>query len=163
MNRYKADFKKSVIPKQAHSMAVAPEEARLDYLYAFSFNPAIQPVLHELKGLEDWLNHFAKLFYECYNCEIQVVPELSKGGRFHFHGYIMYKNIIKAYAIDLRKLSEGGTYEIDTIADSQAWRIYVYKQFGLMKPFIDKETECPYQIDTEKLRIERSKLKLDFQ
>lgn len=128
--------------------APKPEEIEEGEIYSFSYNPKAQPQLAPINHLDafhgDNLKDFVKeefvdLFKRLRNCEIDSRLEVSKNGRFHVHGTIKIKNIIKFYSTDLRRLQARGSYEIDTIEDMSEWNDYVIKQSLLMDIFCDME------------------------
>jgi len=135
--------------------APAPEDIQLGVWYSFSYNPSSQPPLSAINrispfdpSLSEWFaQEITSLFKRLKNIEIVANLEISRKGRFHLHGRILFLNIINAYAVDLRRLQQHGTYEIDTIKDPVEWNLYCRKQSSLMEPFC--EIECiPQSIET---------------
>lgn len=130
----------------------APEDMRTNVLYSFSFSPKDQP--SKTNGLGFRENHYKnyhaameKLFTSCKNAEIEVVHELSRNSRFHFHGWILLKDIMRFFTRDRHALVLEGTFEIDTIDNLEEWEKYVYKQKHLMEPFCN-EHRIAYVIRT---------------
>lgn len=135
MNRKNQQFK----PKQKHS-CIKPEDVQLGTQYAFSFNPVTQPSFESfykirLCSLNGWSNFNHDLFTGMKYCKITCALEISAGSRFHYHGIIEIKDIMKFYLTDLRKLKENGSYEIDTIQDHAKWLEYIYKQKRFVENF----------------------------
>lgn len=129
----------------------SPEEVEVDSVYAFTYNPKTQPMTpsHKL-NLIVWHNYIDKIFQSCKNCHIVLRPELSQGSRWHYHGHIIIKDIMKFFIYDLPVLRIEGTFEIDTIKDKIVWQTYISKQEKLMLP-ICKEHKIPYIYDNTKV------------
>jgi len=126
--------------------APSPEDISTDEVYSFSYNPKDQPLLAPINhrdvfgtNLQCWMEEQKQFFTRLKHCEVDIVLEISKNGRFHFHGYINIKDIARFYASDIRRLQVKGSYEIDIINDPEKWREYVSKQFKVMFGFCEQE------------------------
>lgn len=129
----------------------APEEMTEGIPYAFTWNPKRQPLNPQFKlDLITWHNGMTNILSSCKYCHIVLRPELSQGSRWHYHGHITIKNIMKFFIYDLPLLREEGTHEIDTITDKIIWEKYITKQEELMKQ-ITKECLIPYIHDNEQI------------
>jgi len=127
-----------------------PEVMYTDTLYAFSFNPEDQPTgagagVYKLNAIKDFHIEIADKFHKLHNCEVEIVPELSRNGRWHYHGTILIKHVIKFFVYDMPKLKLMGTYEIDSIESQTKWDEYVFKQKHYMQPYM-REEGAPYMI-----------------
>jgi len=101
--------------------------------------------------LRDWAEEQALLFARCKHATIEVYMELSRNGRFHFHGRIKFESIICImyfYSVDLRRLHASGTGEIDTETDPMKWNLYCRKQFDYMSEFASLENIGFHHIKT---------------
>lgn len=119
---------------------LSPEDVKEDVLYSFSYNPEEQPLFEKfykmkLNNLSDWSNHMKDILTTLHFCNISVFQELSRKGRFHFHGYIKINKILEFYIHDLAKLRHYGTYEIDKINNEDVWETYIHKQERIMKKY----------------------------
>lgn len=123
---------------------LAPEDMHLHTLYTFTFNPKDQPEKDStvngfrLNAFKNWMESRLTEFRQLRHCEIDLVPESSSKGRYHFHGYIMLTDIMMFFYKDMPKLQLYGVYEIDTISDQAIWDKYIYKQKHLMEQFCHK-------------------------
>lgn len=150
MNKYKKAFQQSAY--NTDWKCPAPEEIQCGMLYTFNYNPSTQPAMNELTGFYDWIEHISKLITGLNNCDIQMVPELSRRGRFHYHGFIIIHNPLKFFIYDVPKLLSDGVGEIDTIGDLCEWSQYVYKQHNLMVQ-LTREHGLPYQLDSQRFKM----------
>lgn len=122
----------------------APEEIDTECLYSFSLSPEVQPEGNTvgrftLNSFKTYSHDIEKRMSELHNCEYELVHEISRQGRWHFHGYISIKNVMLFYLYDLPKIKHIGTFEIDTIGDVTKWHDYVYKQSVIMRRFALQE------------------------
>lgn len=108
-------------------------------------------------GANDFLLYYDMLFATFNNICVRMVPEISSIGRWHFHGIIKFKDIMKAYMIDMAKMRDYGSYEIDKIQmlDEEGnfifpnkWFMYMYKQKEYMVDYLQMENAKMYEIDT---------------
>lgn len=126
-------------PKYAHR-TVKPENMILNTNYAFSLNPQQQPEIVnfykvKLNTYKDWSNQIYDKFRTMRYCKISTYLEISKLGRFHFHGTIKIHDKIKFVLYDLKRLMDIGTLEIDTIEDEMKWHLYCTKLKYEMEQF----------------------------
>lgn len=118
----------------------SPETMETSVYYSISINPAVQPVGHKLAEFFCDVDAQMKKIFK--NASVEVVPELSAGSRWHFHGLIQISDIVEFFLEDLPALRAQASYEIDTIADQSKWLDYVYKSRHLIEPYLTR-----YQID----------------
>lgn len=126
-------------------MEIPVENLRKDHRYSFTFNPAKQPCDYKhdhIKSFRKYLNHNLDLLDYC---TIDVYCEMSKTGRFHYHGYITIHHIVSFILHDLPLLDKWCVYSIDTFYD-WVWIAYCYKQKHLMKYYCDR-SDIPYNIN----------------
>lgn len=126
--------------------APSPELITPNTSYSFSFSPKEQPMLESINrvdpfgtNLKEYITERYGLFNRLKNCTLKLNLELSRNGRFHFHGTIKITNILLFYSVDIRRLQAHGTYEIDIISDPMFWDLYCAKQADLMKDFAESE------------------------
>lgn len=81
--------------------------------------------------------------------------EISKGGRLHFHGYIVFKDILSFFLHNVERLQNNFTYEIDEINDLGKWHYYTIKQSHMwpkkqLKIVIDEKVHDKLHMVSEK-------------
>jgi len=119
-----------------------------DIDYSFSYNPSFQPKEGGRPLLwATYYNHAKSLFYSLNYCDIKVNSEFGAYGRWHFHGCIVLKDVLKFYVYDLPRLKNNGALEIDTISDTDKWEEYCDKEQHLVEAFL-KELNASGVIDT---------------
>ena len=127
-----------------------PEDISEGQICSFTFNPVVQPQLPNYSlNLVSWHNGMDNIFKGCKYAQIKAYVELSSGGRFHYHGTIEIRNVLKFFIFDLPLLKAQGSYEIDHINDLVKWLTYCTKQEGKMKS-LTKEYGIPYHYDGSK-------------
>lgn len=106
--------------------------------YAFTFNPAAQPLSKMRASLDVWYRQMYEIFIK-YNDTIIVnlYIEASPTGRLHFHGSIEVLHLIK-YTEFLREINSICSYEIDTIEDESVWDKYITKQSSIWEHHFKK-------------------------
>lgn len=115
--------------------------------YSFSYNPEFQPKEGRPLLWAPYYNNMSTLFYSLNYCDIKVNSEFGAYGRWHFHGCILIKDVLKFYVYDLPKLRKYGALEIDEINDPEKWEEYCDKEQHLVGPFL-KELNAVGTIDT---------------
>lgn len=118
-----------------HSL-IAPEEVNPSATYTFTISPReqytngstntilkqhLQNILSIINKLGTHKDYYFKLY-----------PELSKTGRLHYHGIIRISNPFNFF-LNLQKVIDDCTMEIDTIEDPDVWTQYTQKQAHLWK------------------------------
>lgn len=131
----------------------------IDTNYSFSYNPELQPKEGRPLLWAPYYNHMSSIFYSLNYCTIKVNSEFGAYGRWHFHGCIMLKDVLKFYVYDLPKLKKHGALEIDTIQDPETWEEYCDKEQHLVGAFL-QELNAVGSIDTSmpnpnKVRIQK--------
>lgn len=138
--------------RKAAYVVPPPEDIDTSIVYAFSYNPQDQPTFDKfynlkLNTLKDWSEQQEKTFKSLKYSDVNVITEISKQGRFHYHGYIMIHSIVKFYVSELKKLALHGTYCIKEITDKGEWEKYLIKQEKFMKRYCE-EHQMKYNINT---------------
>lgn len=127
-----------------------PEEMKVNLGYAFTYNPEVQPLSPKFTlDLITWHNGMDNIFKDLKHCTVKLILEISSGTRWHYHGWITIKDIMKFFIYDLPVLRENGSYEIDHLNDTEVWRKYCLKQEDLMKD-ICIEYGIPYTYENTK-------------
>lgn len=128
---------------------VKPEECVKGVWYSFSYNPQAQPMLEAINkvdpfgcNLQDWYKEEISSFCRLKYCDIECRLEISSRGRFHVHGRIRVKDVIRFFSVDLRRMQARGSYEIDRINDPIKWDLYCRKQSEVMSDFCESEGIC---------------------
>lgn len=82
------------------------------------------------------MEHFQKVFKRKLEpfCTYKLYPEISKKGRWHYHGYLKIHDVFGFHAVSLPILDDNSKYEIDVINDESIWAIYTQKDDKVMKP-----------------------------
>lgn len=108
-----------------------PESVEPDVLYTFTINYAIEDNrANRNKSFFETFHDQSRAIYDIKHCNYKIYPELSRVGKLHWHGNIMFKNyaqIALFYAIELPRLMKIAQIEIDTIADTDKWTEYIMK------------------------------------
>lgn len=90
-------------------------------------------------------------------CDYQMIPEISIGGRFHYHGRLKMNDSFLFHLIYSNKISEHANLDIDTIDDDEVWTAYLEKDKELMEKELHK-MHLPYQINNNTaIKKERKK------
>lgn len=118
--------KKTLIPPARGSTFVSPELVVVGQAYSLTINPENQrfgepdrfilitdAVYKHIKGIP--------------NITVCLYPEISQGGRVHFHGTLIIHDIIDFYLFGNTNLNQLGHIEMDTIADMEKWMTYCKK------------------------------------
>lgn len=128
----------------------SPEDMNDNDIYSFTFNPEVQPLTPKFTlDLITWHNGIDNILKQLQFSNVVLRPELSQGSRWHYHGQIKIKNIMKFFIFDLPVLRENGSFEIDTIEDNNKWLDYCKKQETKMKDLC-KEYGIPYVYENDK-------------
>lgn len=123
-----------------------------DYRYALTINCKTQHDTLKYKNSRAYeeikycINRIVKRMKDTAN--IMLIPEISRGGRWHWHGILIIKEVYKFHAMVLPFLPTVCQYEIDTIDDPDVWRDYIYKDEDIMRPAIELQG-LTYEITNE--------------
>ncbi len=101
--------------------------------YSITLNPAEQYLdlgKHRLNKLIDY-NFNAFLLIK--NASMYLVPEFSKNGRWHYHGWLRLTDSFKFHLHDVPIMLNMYHMDIDTIADNLVWYNYVFKNKDVMQ------------------------------
>ena len=108
---------------------LTPEEVSSNTKYTFTINPAAQ-YEDQKNRLRTAVNAHMQTFKSLGDdkvCTWELYPELSRGGRIHYHGWIQIHNRLKFY-LNLMRFLNKNQVEIDTIEDMNVWETYCTKQ-----------------------------------
>lgn len=143
-----------------------PKILNVSIKYALSLNPSSKPVQYVEKNdtfkynFRHYFNSILNKINKCSNCNIEITPELSCTGKYHYHGYIIINNLANFMLYDICILRQYFAFEIDTIGDMKAWEIYVNKGAHYMVqhcasekiPYVMKSGDKPVKLrDEDKL------------
>ncbi len=85
-------------------------------------------------------------------CSMELYPEISPIGRYHWHGRLWVHNILSFYLYVIPKLKDKFTFEIDTISEDDVWKIYCTKQSHLW--------ECKTKLPIKIVKIKEKELNI---
>lgn len=114
-------------------------------IYAFTYNPIDQPRLEDPLGISDWYSSMKYLFQKLKYARVYLYTEVSKTGRWHFHGFIIIKNRLKFQVFDIQNLMPYGTScikVIPTTDDYANWLAYCHKQQNEMNDLLTEQLYC---------------------
>jgi len=137
----------------------AMEHAKVNQLYAFSYNPECQPTSWASDRVPKWFTEHIKLFGSLKGSTVELSIELSKLGRLHFHGTILLTSLWKFYYYDVPKLMKDGAFEIDTIKQHDEWMAYVDKNKDEMSEMMEA-FGLPRTLATKKVKIQSTTTEL---
>lgn len=121
---------------------IAPEDILLNTMYTFtiSWSDHYQYWGENLRIDKNYLAS-AKLLHDI-KPEFFLNMEVSKNGRLHWHGYILFKDydsVRDFYVNSLYKIEMKAIMEIDTITDIQKWEDYIVKQTKFMNKTLSNQ------------------------
>lgn len=113
---------------------IAPEKVEPTEDYTFSINPDKQfdNAKGRLKLVQNEVCKILSLLGDSKTYSFELYPELSRGGRLHWHGTIRITNVL-AFFTNIIRIRDFCTYELDTIEDPDKWDEYSKKGKGYMK------------------------------
>lgn len=112
-----------------HSL-VSPEEVNPTLMYTFTISPREQYTHSKDLTLKKHLKNILKIINKLgthKDYQFKLYPELSSTGRLHYHGTIKITNPFNFY-LNLQKVIDDCTMEIDSIQDMETWAKYITKQ-----------------------------------
>jgi len=121
------------------------ETLKVGTTYTFTFNPSNEGQYFNSEERVSLVKHQMELLVVRLSAEIKVQLEVSRMGRLHWHGTIKFpyeKNIADFFILQINKLQDKGTYEIDTIKDQTEWSTYCSKQTLIQPPVIVKTPDA---------------------
>lgn len=130
-----------------------PKLLNVQVKYALSLNPSSRPVQYVEKNdtfkynFRHYYNTILSKINKCVNCQIDIVPEISATGKYHYHGYITITNLANFMLYDICILRQYFAFEIDTITDMKVWETYVNKGSHYMLAHCANE-KIPYNMKT---------------
>lgn len=142
-----------------------PEKVDTSKFYCFTFNPQIQPL--DINGskavnnslwqfepadnlsfnLKPWFDACHVLFDNFRGAEVKdMVVEISKKGRYHWHGRLRITDIVSFFSFDIPILEAKSHYFIceelgdapsDKKTEYKTWDEYLQKQQKFMKKYLE--------------------------
>jgi len=135
------------------------EHAKKDLTYSFSYNPESQPVSYASDRIQKWWLEMAKLFGTLKGSTVELSVEISKLGRLHFHGTILFTTLWKFYYYDVPRLMKDGSFEIDTIGKHDEWMAYVNKNKDEMSEMMEA-FGLPRTLATRRTKVQNTEKEL---
>lgn len=116
-------------------------------LYSFTVNPAQQFFKHNsITRPRLCVAHICDLLEPLKGyCEYELYPELSKKGRWHYHGKLKILDPFHFHLTIIPKLLDKVILEIDIINDIEEWERYIKKDREVMEKAL-KKMKIPYRI-----------------
>lgn len=114
-------------------------------IYAFTWNPLQQPILTDPLGVSDWYHTQREFLTTLKGCSLRMFIEVSKKGRWHFHGFIKIIDRLRFSIYAAPKLCEYGASKMDilhTTDDYAKWLIYCNKQQNEMNDLLTEHLFC---------------------
>ena len=117
---------------------ISPELITVDTEYTFTVNPSDDFQFFKEIGSErikKAQNHMTYIIRQNPNVKINLQLEISRTGRLHWHGTLMFKHLKHVTTFFLETIPDLLTkhhIEIDTIADKAKWKEYCLKQKHLI-------------------------------
>lgn len=139
--------------KQNHARYNLPsmENAKVNMLYAFTYNPGDQPASFASDRIGKWWVEQARLFGSLKGCTVTLNVEISKLSRLHFHGTLTITSLWKFYYYDVIRFMNSGAFEIDTISKMDEWQAYIDKNKDEMSEMM-KAFGLPRTLATKKVK-----------
>lgn len=120
--------------KPKHTI-ISPEDIEYNKMYTFTLNPEKQYYADGITRINKIVTELEKrLMRYLDNISYVLKPEVSKMGRIHFHGIIMFKmDKLIFYMQCIPVLIEHYTVEIDELKDYDIWYDYITKQVEMLE------------------------------
>ena len=144
-----------------------PKLLNIGVQYAITLNPSAQPYTYvEANGLftgdnKAYHNEIMRIIRSLRNITLELTPELSGSGRWHYHGYAVIKDLAKFLIFDINIMKQYFCFEIDTIGETEEdklkWKVYCSKGSHYMEKYC-QDNKLPYQITSETLNVKVDKL-----
>lgn len=131
------------ITKPKHVL-LSYDELENGCMYAFTFNPSDQPKPSCL-GVHEWYGEMKGFFNGMQYSKYRLYTEVSKTGRFHFHGFIKIINRLKFCIKEVNQLTTFGTVcikRLKTMEDYLEWLAYCNKQQNEINDYLTEEIYC---------------------
>lgn len=131
------------IPKSKFSPS--PETIKLNTTYGFNLN--IDEKLLYRKSFPQQYEIYLLKLQELQHSQVKIVcyPEISKKGKLHLHGYIVFYTNLSISEFYLQLLNYPHHLYIHEINDYDAREIYILKSEFIMRPLCEKYNK-PYKI-----------------
>jgi len=133
---------------------LVPEKVLLDTWYTCTINLAdtYDDINQTIQAYRYFLYKYIKPYVW-----FKFNPEISKLGRFHLHGRIMFNEQIDIvlFYMNLKYISKEAAMEIDEIKDEKIWEDYCIKQKHIMGPYM-LSIKKDYELTHENIKRETS-------
>lgn len=124
---------------------ITPEELLINTKYSITLNPNDK---RQYFGLTDRISKLRQFIeqqlLEVPNVKFYLHMEISKNGRLHFHGTVVFTTIESIKHFYIMKVNEWQDYysiDMDTINDEKIWDAYCTKSKSIINEIISTE-EC---------------------
>lgn len=131
--------------KRQKDFALSPENIVVGVKYATTWNPCDKrQYFDDVKRIDKLKAYTETVLLEIPNVKIELDMEVSKKGRLHWHGTIMFttvQSIKHFYVIQIHNLHELWNIDIDTISNEEGWHTYCTKQKFILDEHVSTN-EC---------------------
>lgn len=137
-------LKKQFTGNNDHHELLSYEELQDGGIYAFTYNPIDQPK-EGPQGYMDWFYSQKQFFEKFQYCKFRLYVEVSKKGRWHFHGLIKIVNRLRFTIKDIKNLMPFGhicVRHIRSMDDFVNWLAYCHKQQLELQEYLTEELFC---------------------
>lgn len=120
------------------------EELEDGCVYAFTYNPIDQPKPGALGELE-WFDEMRQFFYGLQYSKYRLYTEVSKTGRWHFHGLIKITDRLRFTIREIGQLMTFGNLcmkRFKTTDDHMNWLAYCNKQQNELQDYLTGAIYC---------------------
>lgn len=124
------------------------ETIKLNVKYALTMN-----CQDTATAITDYMSYYGvKLRIIVDDCQFELLPELSKKGRLHYHGTILFSRVVDIanFYYSLPSFTDRMTICIKEIDDPAVWNDYCTKQRHIMYPFM-KNRRVPYKVNNNNI------------
>lgn len=122
---------------------ISPEELLINTKYSITLNPNDK---RQYFGLTDRISKLRQFIeqqlLEVPNVKFYLHMEISRNGRLHFHGTIVFTTIESIKHFYIMKVNEWQDYyqiDMDTIKDEKIWNAYCVKSKSIIDELISTE------------------------
>ncbi len=126
--------------KIVKSVLAKPKQIyNINQWYSFTINAQSQFWKHNgLQRVKKLQTHYKEILSNISDyCEFNLTPEMSKVGRWHYHGTIRWTDeylLFMWLLVGVNKLTNTSVFEIDTINNMDHWNKYCSKDKAIMSP-----------------------------
>lgn len=111
-------------------------------IYEFTYNPMQQPILTDSLGIKDFFLIMKDFFLSLKGCRVRMFMEVSKTGRFHFHGFLKMTDRLAFSIHTAPRLIERGSSKLGIFSNMDSyvrWLIYCNKQQNDIQEYLKRE------------------------